>query len=709
MLIFLALLISQSPPMETMGYSADSLDYLVTPGVLKLFGEASLSYLDMTLKADTINYDPDRETLTATGEPSITESGETAGGTEMIYHIPSRTARTSEARTWYDGALYTGERVTMLSRREFNAENARFTTSERDTLDWWFWAASMKVFPDDKAIARPIVLYVENTPVFWFPYAVFPIRRGRSSGFMLPTLGQSGRDGKYLRRLGYYFGFSDYVDLQIRSDIMEKTRFSLSLQERHRLRYVHDGGFRVEWRREYENSRDRWMVNLAHMHELRDGTMLKLQGSFLSDRSYLEDTQGDPQERMNREARSYFSLTRRLWRGSLQAAADATRYLDTDPDTLENQLKDMVSMPDIRYSLPSSPIFPGRDVLDQFYWNASLHYTAEREIREIDDRYDAGLKMTSELTFSQRFLGVLAFSPRARFTGAVYDRSLNGDAFPAWLHGSVSTTVGTDLYGVFGQGLGYNSLRHTVSPSITWSWAPDSYIDGNGVSRPVDHADSVYPVFSDFNLPSGGNLYSLSLLNRLEGKRTSRSGVERASLATLSLSSTYNPEPLSGEESFSNISAGLEITPVQSASIRADGSWDPYAGRMDNLTLTTSLRLAGYDPSFAPDSLENTDMPWRLNLSHTWSPVLSGEGGDLNKIRVSGSVDVTPNWSISYQGYYDFDKNDFLSQSYTITRDLETWEALFTRHVSDIDTGFYFRINVKVFPDIKVEQHASSF
>ncbi|MCK7470337.1 MAG: hypothetical protein MZU95_05655 [Desulfomicrobium escambiense] len=74
--------------METMGYSADSLDYLVTPGVLKLFGDACLSYLDMTLKADTINYDPDREVLSATGLPSITERRETAGGTEMIYHIP---------------------------------------------------------------------------------------------------------------------------------------------------------------------------------------------------------------------------------------------------------------------------------------------------------------------------------------------------------------------------------------------------------------------------------------------------------------------------------------------------------------------------------------------------------------------------------------------------------------------------------------------
>ena len=576
MLTLFLMVISQQPPMESMAYSADSLDYTVTPGTLKLFGAASVSYLEMSLEADTINYDPEREILTATGGPSVTERGETAEGSEMIYHIPSRTARTTEALSWYDGALYTGERVTMLSRHEFNAEGARFTTSERDTLDWWFWSASMKVFPDDKAIARPIVLYVEDTPVFWLPYAVFPIRRGRSSGFTLPTIGQSGADGKYIRKLGYYFGFSDYIDLQLRTDITEKTRFSVSLHERHRLRYVHDGRVRVEWRREYENSRDRWMVDLGHVHELPDGTMLKLQGSFLSDRSYLEDTQGDPQERMNREARSYFSLSRGFGRGSLQAAVDATRYLDTDPDSIENELRDEMSLPDVQFSLPSSPLFPGKAVLDQFYWNTSLHYLAESETRELTERYDAGFRTVSELTFSQRFFGVLAFSPRARITGTVYDRGLTGDAYPAWLHGSVSTTLGTDLYGVFGPGFGFGSLRHTISPSVTWSWAPDHYLDINsGTSLPVEPADSLYPVFGDFSLPSEGSLYALAIVNRLEGKNTSRSGVERTTLATLSLSTTYNPEPLPDAHSFSNISAGLDLSPLQAASIRADGSWDP--------------------------------------------------------------------------------------------------------------------------------------
>ncbi len=94
---------------------------------------------------------------------------------------------------------------------------------------------------------------------------------------------------------------------------------------------------------------------------------------------------------------------------------------------------------------------------------------------------------------------------------------------------------------------------------------------------------------------------------------------------------------------------------------------------------------------------------------HNWRPDLEETDTDINKLRLSASIDLTSRWSVNYSTYYDVENEDFISQSYTIMRDLDSWEAIFTRHVSDVDTGFYFRINIKAFPDIKVEQHTSSF
>ncbi len=198
MLILLISLLLQpdstdTPPMESMGYEADSLVFSLSSEDLLLVGSASLQYGRMGVSADTIRYESNGELVTAMGNMELTEAGETATGTGLVYHMPTATARTFTTSSFYDRALYTSETVTMLSRDEFNLTNVKFTSCEKDTFDYYFWSNRMKVFPDDKAVAGPVTLYVEETPVFWVPFAVFPIRRGRSSGFTIPTLGSSSR------------------------------------------------------------------------------------------------------------------------------------------------------------------------------------------------------------------------------------------------------------------------------------------------------------------------------------------------------------------------------------------------------------------------------------------------------------------------------------------------------------------------------------
>ncbi|MCK5840882.1 MAG: LPS-assembly protein LptD [Candidatus Sabulitectum sp.] len=702
-------------PMESMAYSADSLVFRINEENLTLIGSASIQQRRMSIAADTIRYLSTEEIVRATGNVEIADGGENATGTALIYHIPTATARTFSTTSFYDRAQYNSETVTMLSRDEFNLTNVIFTSCEKDTFDYYFWAEMMKVYPDDKAVAKPIVLYVQDTPVFWLPYVVFPIRRGRSSGFTIPTLGSSSRDGRYIRKIGYYFGFSDYLDVLISSDLMEKTRFQVTITERHNLRYVMNGRSRIQWRRQFENSRDRWLVESTHTHELFDGTMVRLTGNFVSDRSYLEETQQNPQDRMEGQLRSWLSLSRNIGRGSAQINVEYTEYLNALPDSIDNELLSELSAPDIRFSHPSAPVFASpsdpasQRIWHSLYWNFSSHYLTEKTEWEDSSLYNAGMKVSSSLSGSSRLGGILAVSPWLKTTGTMYDRDLQGNRYPGWLHNSIGLSLATDIYGMFSSSFaGYSVLRHTISPSISTSWAPDQYLSTDGGFLDINTADSLYYRFSDFSLPSSGTVVSFSLLNVLEGKRLTRGTVDKKTLAELALSSTWNPDR--EEEQFSPVSISLNLTPAQWISTRVNSSYSTYTGKAQDLSFTTSLQLAGNDPTMQPDSgFIITPLSWRLNLSHNWRPSLYSEDDDLNKLRLSVSLNLTTRWALNYRAYYDITGDDFISQDYSIMRDLDSWEAIFTRHVSDIDTGFYFRINIKVFPDIKVEQHTSSF
>ena len=706
---------SDTDPMDSMAYGADSLVFNITDENLTLIGSASLEHRQMSIDADTIRYSSLDETVRAEGNVELRDGRDSATEAALIYHIPTATARTFSTTSLYDGAQYSSETVTMLSRNEFNLTNVVFTSCEKDTFDYYFWAEVMKVYPDDKAVAKPIVLYVQDTPVFWLPYAVFPIRRGRSSGFTIPTIGSSSRDGRYIRKIGYYFGFSDYIDLLVSSDLMEKTRFQVTMTERHSLRYVLNGRSRVQWRRQFENSRDRWLVESSHTQELPDGTMVRLTGNFVSDRSYLSETQQNPQDRMEGQLRSWLSLSRGIAGGSAQANIKYTQYLDALPDTIEYEMLSEFTAPDVKYSRPSSPLFgtpsnpADQRIWHSLYWNISSHYLTEKTEWEDSSLYNAGVKLSSGLSGSNRIGGILAVSPWVKLTGSMYDRDLQGNRMPGWVHNSTGVSISTDIYGMFSTGIaGYSVFRHTVSPSISTSWAPDRYYSTDGSLHNDDDADSIYYRFSDFSLPSSGTVVSFSLLNVLEGKRLQRGTITRNTVAELSLSSSWSPDRET--EEFSPVSASLNLTPARWISSRTNASYNGYTGKIVDLSFTTSVQLTGNDPTMQPDSgFVLTPLSWRLNLSHSWDPSLLGEEQSLNKLRLSANINLTTRWSLNYRAYYDMTESDFISQDYSIMRDLDSWEAIFTRHVSDIDTGFYFRINIKAFPDIKVEQHTSSF
>ncbi len=718
--LFLLFLLAQNDsintePMETIAYAADSLVFNISTENLSLLGTASLDHKQMGIEADTIRYSPESETVNAHGNVNLKDGSENATGEALIYHIPTATARTFATTSFYDDAEYNSATVTMLSRDEFNLTDVMFTSCDKDTFDYYFWADMMKVFPDDKAVAKPVILYIQDTPVFWLPYAVFPIRRGRSSGFTIPTIGSSGRDGRYIRKLGYYFGFSDYIDLLINSDLMEKTRFQITITERHNLRYVMAGSNRIQWRRQFENSRDRWLIESAHTQELPDGTMVKMTGNFVSDRSYLEESQQTPQERMQGQLRSWLSVSRTIGRGSFQANTEYIEYLNILPDTIDNETLSELIAPSMRFNLPSSPLFKTpADPADQrfwhnFYWNLNSNYLSEKTEWEDSSQYNSGIRLSSSLSAANRLGGILSISPSITTTGTAYNRDRFGKAFPGWLHSSVGLALSTNIYGMFSSNIaGYTLLRHSISPSISLSWAPDTYYSLNGEEHNIDEADSLYYSFGGFSLPSSGTSVNFSLLNTLEGKRLRRGIIERKSFAELALSSSWNPD--ASEMAFSPITGSLNLTPSDWLSTRINSIYNPYSGKAENLSLTSSVQLAGTDPTMQPDTAYILiPLSWRLNLSHNWTPALYGEENDLNKLRLSLTLDMSTRWGLNYRAYYDVEESDFISHDYSIMRDLDSWEAVFTRHVSNIDTGFYFRINIKAFPDIKVEQHTSSF
>jgi len=70
---------------------------------------------------------------------------------------------------------------------------------------------------------------------------------------------------------------------------------------------------------------------------------------------------------------------------------------------------------------------------------------------------------------------------------------------------------------------------------------------------------------------------------------------------------------------------------------------------------------------------------------------------------VSGQIEFTRNWRISYWTSYDFADRIFRGQNFTVHRDLHCWEMSLSRQLLGDEWQFYFRISLKAHPELYTE------
>jgi hypothetical protein len=67
-------------------------------------------------------------------------------------------------------------------------------------------------------------------------------------------------------------------------------------------------------------------------------------------------------------------------------------------------------------------------------------------------------------------------------------------------------------------------------------------------------------------------------------------------------------------------------------------------------------------------------------------------------------LNLSLGWRFDYNAQYDMRRRSVVAQNFTIMRELHCWEAQFTRSISGDVKEYYFKINVKLLPEVYYEQ-----
>ena len=590
-------------------YSADdSLVYVADSRLAHLYGNSKVKYENMNLESEKVAMSMDSSLVHATGvRDTADHTGKTLVGTPvfkmgndsyesdtMAFNFKTKKGLISNVYTQQEEGFLRSQ----LSKRNDNGEvylqHGRYTTCDDPHPDFYIAISRAKLRPGKDVVFGPAYLVVADVPLpLAVPYGFFPFTKSYSSGLIMPTYGDESTRGFYLRDGGYYFAISDKWDLKLLGEIYTKGSWGISAASNYRKRYKHSGSFYFS----YQDTRtgDKGMPDYTK------------QTSFKVQWNHRQDSKANPFSSLSASVNFATSSYERNNMNSLynpQTLTQSTRTSSVSWSTtfssiglslsstanLNQNMRDStiaMTLPDLNISLSRFYPFKRKHAAgnERWYEKISLSYTGQlsNSISTKEDKFmhsnlvkdwRNGFQHNIPLSGSFTLFNYLNVSPTFSFTDRMYtnkiDRSWDAATqkevcdttygFHNVYNWSASISMSTKMYGfwvpsrkLFGDKI--QAIRHVITPTVSFSYAPDFGASRYGYWKTYQKTDAdgnvslvEYSPFSQglYGVPGRGRTGNISfgLSNNLEMKVKSdkdSTGMKKISLIDeLGLRMSYN-------------------------------------------------------------------------------------------------------------------------------------------------------------------------
>lgn len=216
-----------------------------------LYGAAVVKYEKITLKAAYIEIDNKKNTLTAKGirdstnqligKPIFSDDGQSFEAEEMRYNFETKKGKILKVITEESGGYVHGEQVKKNELNQYFIQNGKYTTCNAETPHFHLQASKLKILPNDKVVSGPAYFAINDIPTpLVLPFGIFPNRKTKTSGILLPTYGKN-RYGHFFSDGGYYWAINDFVDVSVTGAFYSKGSWVGKVRSNYAKRYKYNG------------------------------------------------------------------------------------------------------------------------------------------------------------------------------------------------------------------------------------------------------------------------------------------------------------------------------------------------------------------------------------------------------------------------------------------------------------------------------------
>ena len=241
----------------------DSIITEFTGGARKVYyyGGATVTYQDMELTADYIEYDMKTNTVFArgrkdettgewTGQPEMKQGKATYKMEELRYNFDSKKASITNMITQESEGLLQGEKIKMMPDQSVNMKHGMYTVCDLEHPHYYMKLSMAKVVtqPSQKTVFGPAFPVIADVPIpIGLPFGFVPSKPTRATGLLMPTFGEEVARGFFVKDAGMYFVLGDYFDLSLTGSYFTLGSYAVDINSRYKVNYKFNGNFSLTY------------------------------------------------------------------------------------------------------------------------------------------------------------------------------------------------------------------------------------------------------------------------------------------------------------------------------------------------------------------------------------------------------------------------------------------------------------------------------
>lgn len=608
----------------------DSMRFDMSAQKVYLYNNAQVNYEYIELKAGYIEVDLAKSIVTAngisdsTGElvqlPRFKEGVQEFEMGKITYNFKTKKGKIAEVTTQEGDGFIKGNEVKKTAEDVMYIRNGYYTTCNLEHPHFSLSTTKLKR-TSNRIVTGPTILKIEDVPTpLALPFGFFPNTKGRASGIVVPTYGDSRTLGFFLRNGGFYFGLSDHIDVTLTGDIYTLGSWGSNLSTRYRTRYKYNGNVNVSYANiingyegfpNYVESREffvRW--NHAQDAKARPGSRFTANVNVGTRDNFVNNLNSFTQDYLTNTFQSSITYSNSFPSKPYNLTVSARH----DQNTQNNAFN--LNLPDVAFNVSRQYPFKklgkiGNEWWRSIYKNFGLSYnsTASNQLRTIDtllainkldeirQDFNSGFRHSVPVNTSFKLFKFFNLNPSINTSQIINFRTIRrglndegvldtdtvygirtGETF------SFNTALTTKIYGLvqFKKGP-IKGIRHVITPSLSYNLQPqintgiETYTNANGEQVKYSIFNTV-GVYGSPNRQRSERL-GINILNNLEMKVRSKkdtSGFKKITIfENLGFSTNYNTTLDSLNWNPIAVNGRTRITEI--LTLQFTGTLDPYA------------------------------------------------------------------------------------------------------------------------------------